>query len=58
MPEQTQQQTETILTPQERANLNAFKWRYSLEAAGFSPAEARRLVWARWAVRSKRLGVG
>ena len=56
MAEQTQQ-PETILTPQDRA-LTIFKRVYSLEAAGFSPAEARRLVWARWAVRFGKLGIG
>ena len=38
--------------------LSIYKWTYYLESAGFTPAEARRLVWARWAVRSKRLGIG
>lgn len=57
MPEQTQQ-TETALTADEVRALTIFKRVYSLEAAGFSPAESRRLVWARWAVRSKRLGIG
>lgn len=55
MPEQTQQ---PALTAAEVRRLTIFKLRYSLESAGFSPAEARRLIWARWAVRSKRLGVG
>ncbi len=46
------------LTAAEVRALTIYKWTYHLESAGFTPAEARRLVWARWAVRSKRLGIG
>ncbi len=38
--------------------LTIYKWTYHLESAGFTPAEARRLVWARWAVQRGKLGVG
>lgn len=57
MPEQQTQQ-QPALTAAEVRSLTIFKWVYSLESAGFSPAEARRLVWARWAVRFGKLGVG
>ena len=57
MPEQQTQQ-QPALTAAEVRSLTIFKWVYSLESAGFSPAESRRLVWARWAVRFGKLGVG
>ena len=57
MPEQQTQQ-QPALTADEVRRLTIWKWVYNLEAAGFSPAEARRLVWARWAVRFGKLGVG
>lgn len=56
MPEQQTQQP--ALTADEVRALTIWKWVYCLESEGFSREEARRLVWARWAVRSKRLGVG
>lgn len=56
MPEQQTQQP--ALTADEVRSLTIFKWVYTLEGQGFTTQEARRLVWARWAVRSKRLGVG
>lgn len=37
---------------------STFRMPQTEESAGFTTQEARRLVWARWAVRSKRLGVG
>jgi hypothetical protein len=45
----------TALTAAEVRRLCLWKMRYQLIAAGFSPAEARRLVFARWAVYSGRL---
>lgn len=46
------------LTQREVRALIVFKWRYALESAGFSPAEARRLCFAKWAVHAGRLGEG
>ncbi len=53
-----QQTQQPALTAAEVRALTIWKWVYCLESAGFSPAEARRLVWARWAVQRGKLGVG
>lgn len=36
------------LSPQDFQRLTQFKWRYSLEAQGFEPPEAKRLLFLRW----------
>ena len=47
------------LTKMDRRRLAAFKWRYELEAAlenrGFSPDQARHLIFVRWLLRTGRL---
>lgn len=46
------------LTQQEVRALIIWKWVYTLRSAGFSPAEVRRLCFAKWAVHAGRLGEG
>lgn len=46
------------LTADEVRRLTIWKWTYNLESEGFTKEQARRLVWARWAVRRGKLGVG
>ena len=48
--------TATALPAAEVRRLCLWKMRYQLIAAGFTPAEARRLVFAKWAVYAGRLG--
>lgn len=36
------------LSAPEIRSLTLFKWRYSLESAGFTPDEARRLLFLQW----------
>lgn len=49
----TQQQP--VLSAAERQALNAFKWRYSLEAVGFTREQAARLLFWRWQHRRRRV---
>ncbi|MCC6179106.1 MAG: hypothetical protein IT305_27665 [Chloroflexi bacterium] len=37
-----------LLTAQDMRRLTLFKWRYSLESAGFSPRQAERLLFLKW----------
>lgn len=37
-----------VLTAQDVRRLTLFKWRYSLESAGFSSHQAERLLFLRW----------
>jgi hypothetical protein len=36
------------LTEDERWRLTLYKWRYSLESQGFTPAQARQLLFVKW----------
>jgi hypothetical protein len=36
------------LTAQDVRRLTLFKWRYSLESAGFSPRQAEHLLFLKW----------
>ena len=47
-----------MLTADEVRRATIWKWQYTLRSAGFSPAEARRLCFAKWAVHAGRLGEG
>lgn len=38
----------STLTSQDVRRLTLFKWRYSLESAGFSTREAKRLLFLKW----------
>ncbi len=53
-----QQTQQPPLTAAEVRQLTLWKWVYHLESEGFSREQARRLVWARWAVQRGKLGVG
>jgi hypothetical protein len=44
------------LSRQDVDRLTSFKWRYSLEAHGFSSAQAARLLFARWLYGQGALG--
>lgn len=44
------------LTDLDKVRLTRFKWRYSLETAGFTPEEARRLLFFKWLALSGRMG--
>ena len=37
-----------VLTAQDVRRLTLFKWRYSLESAGFSSRQAERLLFLKW----------
>jgi hypothetical protein len=37
-----------VLTAQDVRRLTLFKWRYSLESAGFSSNQAERLLFLKW----------
>ena len=37
-----------VLTAQDVRRLTLFKWRYSLESAGFSSHQAERLLFLKW----------
>jgi len=37
-----------VLTAQDVRRLTLFKWRYSLESAGFSSGQAERLLFLKW----------
>lgn len=43
------------LTADELWQLTLFKWRYSLEASGFSAAEVRQLMFHKWRVYRLKL---
>ena len=43
------------LSPTELYQLTLYKWRYSLEAYGFQPAEVRDLVFLKWLHASHRV---
>ena len=45
------------LTRQDVERLTNFKWRYSLEAHGFSSSQAARLLFARWLYAQGGLGI-
>ena len=38
----------TVLTAQDVRRLTLFKWRYSLESAGFSSHQAEHLLFLKW----------
>ena len=46
----------TTLTAAELSRLTTWKWMYTLETAGFTPAEARRLILLRY-VYAREAGV-
>jgi hypothetical protein len=43
------------LTTQDISRLTAYKWRYSLEAHGFSSDQAARLLFMKWLYRQGNL---
>jgi hypothetical protein len=43
------------LSPAELYQLTLYKWRYSLEAYGFDPAEVRELMFLKWLHASRRV---
>lgn len=47
--------TSPTLTAQDVRRLTLFKWRYSLESAGFTTWEIEQLLFWKWAYRSGRL---
>lgn len=48
-------ESEGSLTPLELRALTAFKWRYAIEAAGFSEKEARTILFHRWLFRREKV---
>jgi len=45
------------LTAQDVRRLTLFKWRYSLESAGFTPRQAAHLLFLKW-LHARRRSVG
>ena len=46
--EASEREPVTTFSGSEHKRLNAFKWRYSLEASGFSTSQAGRLLFLKW----------
>ena len=44
-----------FLSPHELYRLTLYKWRYTLEAAGFTPAEVADLLFLKWLRCTRRL---
>ncbi len=44
-----------VLTAHELYRLTLYKWRYSLEAAGFNPREVADLLFLKWLHSTRRL---
>ena len=44
-----------VLSAHELYQLTLYKWRYSLEAFGFEPAEVRDLMFVKWLCASRRV---
>lgn len=53
---QTYEQAESILGKRVVAALRRYRWRYSLETAGFTSDQAHRLVFARWLYQHDLIG--
>ena len=47
----------SAFTPEQLLRLIRLKARRALEARGFTPAEARRLLFARWLFLNRRMGM-
>lgn len=54
---QTYEQTRAILGVETIRRLTLWKWRYSLESAGFTPDQAHRVVFACWLYQHDRIGI-
>ena len=52
------QRPKSILTANDVRKLTLFKWRYSLESAGFTPRQAEHLLFLKWRVARGKVTEG